>query len=142
MHTIGKLLAGTVLAGIAATGVAIAPAATASATTASTSASAAQYGSSWDRFERGDGRFDYRWGKSGGRYWLDFRMWDRDHNDRDYSFFDVYYKNDGKWFFYKRYNTKSFLSKHIVFGKHVDDFRVRGGYGHNGSFGWGGWHHR
>ncbi|TKK85922.1 hypothetical protein FDA94_23790 [Herbidospora galbida] len=139
MRTIGKLLAGTILAGVVATGVAVAPAASASA---ATTVSAAQAGSSWDRFERGDGRFDYRWGKSGGRYWLDFKIWDRDRDDRDYSFFDVYYKNDGKWFFYKRYSSKSFLSKHIVFGKHVDDFRVRGGYGHGNKFGWGGWHFR
>lgn len=141
MRKVGKLLLGTVLAGVVATGVAVAPAASASAATVSASASASQ-GSSWDRFERGDGRFDYRWGKKDGRYWLDFKIWDRDHHDRDYSFFDVYYKRDGKWFFYKRYSSKSFLSKHIVFGKHVDDFRVRGGYGHGGTFGWGGWHYR
>ncbi|SDJ96338.1 hypothetical protein [Nonomuraea jiangxiensis] len=146
MRTIGKLLVGTVLAGAVATGIAAAPAASASAATATTAIAAttatAAYSNGWKRFDRGDGRFEYRWGKSNGRYWLDFRMWDRDRHDRDYSFFDVYYKRDGRWYHYKRFSSKSFYSNKIVFGRDVDDFRIRGGYGHDNRFGWGGYHYR
>ncbi|MEO3873301.1 hypothetical protein ABGB18_31195 [Nonomuraea sp. B12E4] len=140
MRTLAKLLVGTVLAGAVATGIAAAPAA--SAATATTDSAAQTSSNAWKRFDRGDGRFEYRWGRSGGRYWLDFRMWDRDRHDRDYSFFDVYYKRDGRWYHYKRFNSKSFYGNRIVFGRDVDDFRIRGGYGHGGSYGWGGYNYR
>lgn len=143
MRTIAKLIVGTVLSGAVATGIAAAPAASASAATASaaTTVSASQSTfAGWKRFERGDGRFEYRWGRSNGRYWLDLRMWDRDRHDHSYSFFDVYYKRDGRWYHYKRFTSKDYFSTRIVFGKHVDDFRIRGGYGHGGHHGWGGYH--
>jgi hypothetical protein len=62
-------------------------------------------------------------------------MWDRDRHDRDYSSFDVYHKRDGRWYHYKCFTSKSFYDSRIVFGKDVDDFRIRAGYGGDDHFG-------
>lgn len=147
MRKIGKLLVGTVLAGAIATGIAASPASAATATTAgaTTVASTASqsFSQSWTYFNTGgnDGRIGYRWGRQSGKYWLDFKLWDRDQHDRGFTYFDVYYKRDGRWYHYNRFSTKSFSSKRIVFGHDVEDFRIRGGYGWNGNYGWGGYHY-
>ncbi|SDJ45084.1 hypothetical protein [Nonomuraea jiangxiensis] len=151
MRNVRKLLVGTAVAGALAAGIFAAPAASAAtasaastATAATTASTASQASSGWRYVNVGgrDGRIAYQWGRKGGRYWLDFQLWDRDRHDRGYTFFDVYYKRDGRWHHYKRYSTKSFYDKGnpIFFPSDVDDIRFRGGYGWNDHFGWSGYH--
>lgn len=140
MRNIRKLFAGTVLAGALAAGAFAAPASAATATTANAPvAASAQTFSGWKYFYVGghDGRIGYQWGRDHGRYYLNFKLWDRDRHDRGFTWFDVYYKRDGHWYHYKRFSTKSSISKKIVFGSNVDDIRIRYGYGWDNHFNWG-----
>ncbi|MFI7450075.1 hypothetical protein ACIBQX_21475 [Nonomuraea sp. NPDC049714] len=145
MQNLRKLLVGTAIAGALATGIIAAPAASAAtATTASTSVASQSFSGGWKYFHTGggDGRIGYQWGRKGGHYWLDFKLWDRDRHDRGFTYFDIFYKRDGDWHHYKRYSTKSFFDKGspIVFPRNVDDIRFKGGYGWSNHYGWGGYH--
>ncbi|SDL37514.1 hypothetical protein SAMN05421874_12086 [Nonomuraea maritima] len=140
MRNIRKLFAGTVLAGALAAGAFAAPASAATATTANAPvAASAQAFSGWKYLYVGghDGRIGYQWGRNNGRYYLNFKLWDRDRHDRGFTWFDVYYKRDGRWHHYKRFSTKNFYEKDLVFGRDVDDIRIRYGYGWDNHFNWG-----
>ncbi|TDD57278.1 hypothetical protein E1286_00750 [Nonomuraea terrae] len=146
MRNVRKLLVGTALAGALATGIFAAPAASAAtATTASApvAASAQSFSAGWKYFNTGghDGRIAYQWGRKGGHYWLDFKLWDRDRRDRGFTYFDVYYKRHGKWYHFNRYSTKGFFDKGspIIFPQDVQDIRFKGGYGWSNHYGWGGY---
>ncbi|GGK77876.1 hypothetical protein Sme01_43800 [Sphaerisporangium melleum] len=150
MRKIRNLLVGTALAGALAAGVAAAPAASASTASATAATSASQalsrhgFGPFYSDFGRGEDRSDRAyvkgfWGKSGGRYYLDFDLFDQD-RDRQYAWLDVYYHDRGGWHLFKRYRTFGHFERKIFFGRGVDGFRFRVGEGSTSDYDWSGWH--
>ncbi|MGW4643023.1 hypothetical protein ACWEN6_31205 [Sphaerisporangium sp. NPDC004334] len=150
MRKIRNLLVGTALAGALAAGVAAAPAASASTASATAATSASQalsrhsFGPYFSDFggreDRGDRSYVRGfWGRSDGRYYLDFDLFDRD-RDRQYSWLDVYYHNGSGWHFYNRYRTFGHSASKIFFNRGVDGFRFRVGEGSTRDYDWSGWH--
>jgi hypothetical protein len=148
VRKIRNLLVGTALAGALAAGIAAAPAATAS-TTATASASQAlstyRFGPYYSGYSSGESsRRSYvtgSWGKGNdGYHYLDFKLFDRDH-DRQYTYFDVFYHENGRWIFFKRYQTYGEFHRQVVFDKHgIDGFKWRIGEGTSRDFDWSNWH--
>ncbi|MFC4535158.1 hypothetical protein [Sphaerisporangium dianthi] len=150
MRKIRNLLVGTALAGALAVGIAAAPAASAStagaaaATPATQALSRHNFGPFFSGFGGREDRDDRSyakgfWGRSGGHYYLDFDLFDRD-RDRQYAWFDVYYHNNSGWHFYKRYRTFGHFDHRIDFNRGVDGFRFRVGEGSTRDYDWSGWH--
>lgn len=153
MRKIRNLLVGTALAGSLAAGLAAVPAAAqASATDTATVSSTDQAQASRHRFgpfysgfggreDRGDRSYvNGFWGKSGGHYYLDFDLFDRD-RDRQYAWLDVYYHDNRGWHFFNRYRTFGHTGKRIFFNRdRIDGFRFRVGEGSTSDYDWSGWH--
>ncbi|WP_248964967.1 hypothetical protein [Sphaerisporangium perillae] len=151
MRNIRNLLVGTALAGALAAGLAAAPAASASTAGTTDADSAAQAQSARHRFgpffsdfgggeDRGDRSYAKGyWWRSGGHYYVDFDLFDRDH-DRQYAWFDVYYHDDRGWHSFNRYKTFGHFGKTIRFSEDTDGFRFRVGEGSTSDYDWSGWH--
>jgi hypothetical protein len=152
VRKIRNLLVGTALAGALSAGLAAAPVAQASTagTAAATTATQAQssrhfFGPFYSDFGGREHRNDRSyvrgsWYFSHGHYYLDFNLFDRDH-DRQYSWLDVYYHDNRGWHRYDRYRTFGHFSHNIRFNRsHVDGFRFRVGEGSTRDYDWSGWH--
>ncbi|GII75651.1 hypothetical protein Sru01_06330 [Sphaerisporangium rufum] len=159
MPKIRDLLAGAALAGsLAAAALTVVPAAASadaaaatptSSATSATSVSAGKvhrFGPFFSGFGRGEnrGHRSYAtgsWSFKGGRYHLDFDLFDRD-RDRQYSWFDVYYHDNRGWHAFARYRTFGHLGRHVAFprDRRIDGFRFRVGEGTTRDYDWSGWH--